>query len=268
MHPAEKLAPDPYALAAFLGLNEAEASKAGAGALTQAREMRMEQWQIDHLQWNITEHLLWTAAQREKWQRWEESRQGIRAIETSTGIGWEQAKPIQKSWSISWRNALFDLFEQPAVRNAMDADLYSIIYDILRAQHDYRQELEALRTNPDPGKLKAIRQAAETGKPSAAIADAVDRLRIFVQGVERKTRSLVGSNAGRGNGKRFVNQSNAEQVGVDEYKGWITAARDGGKEKRSDAMTRIIASSGRSKSTIANVFSELWPAKAGKQNTG
>lgn len=185
MHQIEQLSEDGFALAEFLGLGRESAIRAGATTLQHAQECAasglMEPSAVDHVRWHMVEGMLWEAAQSEKWRRWEESRRGKRFIGTSVGIGWSQAKMITKSVDIKWRSTLFDLFEQPAVSSAMDPDLYSVIYDILKAQHDYQQELEALRSNPDPGKLKALREAAETGKPSAAIADALARLRSFVQ---------------------------------------------------------------------------------------
>lgn len=156
--------------------------------------------QDEAARWQQAEELLWLAATREAEARRDEAiRTGkLRVVRTGVGMSWKpRSTPVIANIVMDWDTRVSDLFDHPAVRAAMPSGLHSIIRDVLILFLKERKELDELRVNPDPKRIKALAAHADAeGMPDTA-QGIVQRLADFVAATERQGESKAQSKRSR-----------------------------------------------------------------------
>jgi hypothetical protein len=261
----EDLLHDVRALASHLGLDAEDARMAGADAFDQVaawrKSGRASRDQYDHVRWSCIELLLWEAALREKWQRFEESRKGKRVVSASVGIAWSQGTRVSTSVGLRWRNRLFDLIEHPAFRDSLPPELYDIIYGVLKAQAEYDRELARLKQAPDSKRILELRNVNDRTECPPAMEGLLSRLEAYIARTEATKFREHQSRAGLGR-RNHWSEELPLPIPLSEVDQRLkqAMARD---EGRAPAIKRIAKETGRTPKAVSNRATKIWPVGRG-----
>lgn len=172
----------------------------------------------EEARWRFAEEMLWWAADGEKEERREaDVRSGkIRVVRAATGMGWKTnaTANVRASVGLPWRRRVCDLLEHPAVRAGIDAELFPILRDLVKAALADQAEAYKLRDQPDDAPLDArqTRQKAvnarwardEAVEPPEGMAGIVERLGSFIAAAETLGHSKAQSRRKKGKGSKDV----------------------------------------------------------------
>lgn len=115
----------------------------------------------EEARWRYAEEMLWLAAGSEVIERRDaDVRSGkIREVRVTMGMNWKAKATanVRASVGLPWRRRVCDLLEHPAVQAGIDADLFPILRDLVKAALADQAEAYKLRDQPDDAPLNARR---------------------------------------------------------------------------------------------------------------
>lgn len=142
--------------------------------------------------WRVAEGMLWLAAWGEQGARREADIAAgkIREVRASVGLPWKPAtRLVRKTVGMKWGMRLSDLFDHEAVRAAMPADLHAILRKVFAAFLAERKELDELRANPDPVRVKAWRERNDGEGVPGDVQGIVTEFQSFIDEQRRKAKA-------------------------------------------------------------------------------
>ncbi len=157
----------------------------------------------EEARWRYAEEMLWLAAQREVSERRDaDVRSGkIREVRATMGMSWKTnaTANVRASVGLPWRRRVCDLLEHPAVQAGIDADLFPILRDLVKAALDDQAAAYELRDRPDAEAISKRLTRDELGTPPEGMAEIVERLERYRDGKNAEGRSkMTSSNASKG----------------------------------------------------------------------
>lgn len=179
----------------------------------------------EEARWRYAEEMLWLAAGSEVIERRDaDVRSGkIREVRVTMGMNWKAKATanVRASVGLPWRRRVCDLLEHPAVQAGIDADLFPILRDLVKAALADQAEAYKLRDQPDDAPLNARRAREkainarhardEASEPPEGMAGIVKRLEDYRdrKNAEGRSESARAGGYSNKNNQKSRNDKNA-----------------------------------------------------------